>query len=120
MAVMTTFHPSDGDRVERTALFRYRLIAEALSPRLTPRQRGALVREISSRQHEFPEGDLGTVSRNTLDRWIRDYQAAALRGNGRSARPPTSPRSCTPATASGSRRAPCVSTCAGGGWTARR
>lgn len=65
---------------ERIALFRYRLIAEALNPRLRPRERGALVREIASRQHEFPDGSAGTVSRNTLDRWIRDYRAGRLAG----------------------------------------
>ena len=65
---------------ERIALFRYRLIAEALNPRLRPRERGRLVREIASRQHEFPDGSQGTVSRNTLDRWIRDYRAGRLAG----------------------------------------
>lgn len=65
---------------ERIALFRYRLIAEVLNPRLRPRERGRLVREIASRQHEFPDGSLGTVSRNTLDRWLRDYRAGRLAG----------------------------------------
>ncbi len=32
---------------ERIALFRYRLIAEALNPRLRPRERGRLVREVA-------------------------------------------------------------------------
>ena len=65
---------------ERIALFRYRLIANALNPRLRPRERGRLVREIASRQHEFPDGSVGTVSRNTLDRRIRDYRAGRLAG----------------------------------------
>src|SRR5215472_13066008 len=63
---------------ERIALFRYRLIAEALNPRLRPRERGRLVREMASRQHEFPDGSVGTVSRNTLDRWMRYYRARGL------------------------------------------
>jgi hypothetical protein len=59
---------------ERIALFRYRLIAEALNPRLRPRERGRLVREMASRQHEFPDGSVGTVSRNPPDRWMRYYR----------------------------------------------
>lgn len=65
---------------ERIALFRYRLIAEALNPRLRPRERGRLVREMADRQHEFPDGSVGTVSRNTLDRWMRYYRARGLAG----------------------------------------
>ena len=65
---------------ERIALFRYRLIAEALNRRLRPRERGGLVREMASRQHEFPDGSVGTVSRNTLDRWMRYYRARGLSG----------------------------------------
>lgn len=65
---------------ERLALFRYQLIVEALNPRLRPRERGRLVREMAGRQHEFPDGSVGTVSRNTLDRWIRYYRARGLAG----------------------------------------
>jgi putative transposase len=39
-----------------------------------------MVRHIASQVHEFPGGDQGTVSRTTLDRWIRDYRALGLEG----------------------------------------
>jgi hypothetical protein len=45
---------------ERIALFRYRLIAEALNPRAATATAGRLVREIASREHEFTDGRLDT------------------------------------------------------------
>ena len=64
-------------RAEQVALFRYQLIREAADPALSTRQRGRMVREIASRAHEGPFGDPVTVSRGTVDRWIR-----AWRGGG--------------------------------------
>jgi hypothetical protein len=71
------------DPAEALALWRYHLIAEALDPKLTGRERGLLVRRIAG-EHATPAGDIRAVSRNTLDRWIRRYRARA-RGP---ARPP--------------------------------
>jgi putative transposase len=39
-----------------------------------------MVRHIAGQVHEFPDGDQGTVSRTTLDRWIGDYRALGLDG----------------------------------------
>lgn len=64
-------------RAEQVALFRYQLIWEAADPALSTRQRGRMVREIASRAHEGPFGDPVTISRGTIDRWIR-----AWRGGG--------------------------------------
>jgi putative transposase len=68
------------DPAEQTALFRYRLIAEALSERLTPAERGLLVRELAARAHELPDGGRREFSRATLDRWIRAYRESGLQG----------------------------------------
>jgi hypothetical protein len=43
------------DSAEETALFRYRVIAEALSERLTPAERGLLVRELAAHTHAGPD-----------------------------------------------------------------
>ena len=57
------------------ALFRYALVREAADPRLTPRERGALVREVAAKLHSHPTDGLRQVARGTLDRWIRAYRA---------------------------------------------
>ena len=62
------------------ALFRYHLIAEALSPHLTPAERGWLVRDLASRAHPHPDGGVRAYSRNTFDRWIRAYREQGLDG----------------------------------------
>lgn len=59
---------------QEVGLFRYRLIAEALSEQLSTKQRGRLVRAIAGRTHPGPFGAPVRVSRATLDRWIRDYR----------------------------------------------
>jgi putative transposase len=65
---------------EAVALHRYSLIAEALAPRLSPRERGLLVRHIAAQVHLYPDGMERTVSRDTLDRWIRAYRARGFQG----------------------------------------
>ena len=67
------------DPAEALALWRYHLIAEALDPKRTGRERGLLVRQIAG-EHSTPGGDIRAVSRNTLDRWIRRYRAQGLAG----------------------------------------
>ena len=62
------------DRGEGIALFRYRVIAEALGPRLSAAERGALVRALARAEYELPDGSRRQFSRATLDRWIRGYQ----------------------------------------------
>jgi putative transposase len=61
-------------RAEQVALFRYQLIREAADPALSTRQRGAMVREIVSGAHEGPFGEPVTLSRSTVDRWIRAWR----------------------------------------------
>jgi len=68
------------DRSEALALWRYHLIAEALSPRLGSRERGMIVRRVADEQHAGHDGHPRIVSRNTLDRWIRAYRQHGLAG----------------------------------------
>jgi transposase len=68
------------DPDEQTALFRYRVIAEALNDRLSSAERGLLVRELASRAHELADGSRKEFSRATLDRWIRSYRESQLAG----------------------------------------
>jgi len=65
---------------EATALLRYRVIAEAISPRLSPADRGRIVRELPRQLHEHPDGSRRQYSRGTLDRWLRAYREQGLDG----------------------------------------
>ena len=84
-----------GDRAQRAqeiGLFRYALIRPAADPGLTTRQRGPLVRELAGQDHLGPFGDRVRVSRVTLDRWIRAWNAGgfdALVPSARHAEPRT-------------------------------
>jgi putative transposase len=68
------------DPAEAVALFRYRVIAEATTPRLTPRERGRLVRELALAAYEHPDGSQRQYTRGTLDRWVRAYREQGLEG----------------------------------------
>jgi putative transposase len=68
------------ESAEATALFRYRVIAEAISQRLSPADRGHLVRTLARQLHEHPDGSQRQYSRGTLDRWIRAYREHGLDG----------------------------------------
>ncbi len=68
------------DPAEQIALFRYRVIAEVLNDRLSPAERGLLVRELAACAHELPGGSRKEFSRATLDRWIRAYRESELAG----------------------------------------
>jgi len=65
-------------RAQDVALFRYRLIAPALEPGVTGRQRGRLVRGIAAQVHTGPSGGPARVSRKSLDRWIRAWRAGGF------------------------------------------
>ena len=65
-------------RARAVALFRYSLIREAADPELSTRQRGRLVRELASRPHAGPFGEQVTVSRPSLDRWIRAWRSGGF------------------------------------------
>jgi len=72
------------------ALWRWALTGPAMDPALTSRQRGAVVRDLASREHQHPDGRKASVSRRTIDRWI-----VARREGGSGALIP-SPRQCPP------------------------
>ena len=65
-------------RAEQVALFRYQLIREAADPGLTVRQRGRIVRELAGKAHQGPFGEPVTVSRATIDRWIRAWRSGGF------------------------------------------
>ena len=68
----------DHDQQEAVALHRFGVIAEATNPRLTPAERGAVVRAVAARAHLHPDGSERRYSRATIDRWIRAWRAGGL------------------------------------------
>ena len=64
------------DHKERVALFRYSVVSEAVSDRLSPAERGLVVRALATRPWVTPDGDERFISRTTIDRWV----AAAAAG----------------------------------------
>jgi len=81
------------ERAQEIALWRWTLVEPAMDPALTSRQRGRIVRDLASREHEGPDGKKKVaVSRRTLDRWV-----VARRGGGFEALVPE-PRQCAPRT----------------------
>ena len=80
------------ERARAIGLFRYQLIREAADPAHSIKQRGKMVRELASCEHTDPFGRRVRISRQTIDRWIRDW-----RRGGFDALVPN-PRQCTPRT----------------------
>jgi putative transposase len=70
----------DRELIEQIALHRWGVIAEAANPRLTPADRGLLVRAIAARGHAHPDGSMRRYSRGTIDRWLRDWRKEGLAG----------------------------------------
>lgn len=68
----------DEAHAEAVALHRWAVIAEAVSDRLGPAERGALVRAIAARAHTPPDGTVRHYSRATIDRWIRAWRSGGL------------------------------------------
>jgi putative transposase len=68
----------DNDLTEAIALHRWGVIAEATNTRLSPAERGALVRAIAARAHAHPDGGERRYSRPTIDRWIRAWRSGGL------------------------------------------
>src|SRR5438270_6453995 len=72
--------PMSTDPAETIALSRFRVIADATNPRLSPAERGQIVRELARQSHEQPDGSSRVYSRGTLDRWVRAYRDQGLDG----------------------------------------
>lgn len=66
------------ERARDVALFRYALIRQAADASLSTRQRGVLVRQLAAVEHTGPSGARVRVSRASLDRWIRAWQAGGF------------------------------------------
>ncbi len=69
----------DPAQKEAIALHRFGVIAEAVNERLSPAERGALVRQIAARSHAHPDGDERRYARGTVDRWLRAYKTEGLK-----------------------------------------
>ncbi len=68
------------DRSEVVALFRFSVISEAVSGRLTPAERGLIVRGLAARTWTTPEGVARSFSRGSIDRWVLAYRRGGLAG----------------------------------------
>jgi putative transposase len=66
------------ERARAIGLFRYQLIREAADQVHSTKQRGRLVRAIAAAEHTDPFGRRVRVSRQTVDRWIRDWRAGGF------------------------------------------
>ena len=66
------------ERARAIGLFRYQLIREAADPALSTKERGKMVRELASREHIDPFGRRVRISRQTIDRWIRDWRVGGF------------------------------------------
>jgi putative transposase len=66
------------DRARDIALYRYSLIRPLADPGLSATERGRLVRELAAQVHLGPSGEPVTVSRASLDRWIRAWRAGGF------------------------------------------
>jgi putative transposase len=68
------------DMADKIALHRWAVIAEAATERLTPAERGMVVRRIAGEAHTHPDGSSRHYSRATIDRWIRAWRKAGIGG----------------------------------------
>ena len=59
---------------ESEALHRFSVIREAADRGLNKRERGQLVKALTDRLHQGPAGELKTISRSTIERWISAYR----------------------------------------------
>ena len=69
---------SRASRAREIALYRYALLRPLADPALSPSERGKLVRELAAQVHVGPFGEPVTVSRASLDRWIRAWRAGGF------------------------------------------
>ena len=66
------------ERARETGLFRYSLVQELAEAGLSPAERGRRARGLAGRVHDGPGGQPVRVSRGTLDRWRRAYEAGGF------------------------------------------
>jgi putative transposase len=66
------------ERAREAGLFRYSLVQELAGAGLSPAERGRRARELAGRVHDGPGGRPARVSRGTLDRWRRAYEAGGF------------------------------------------
>ncbi|RSM40766.1 transposase [Amycolatopsis balhimycina DSM 5908] len=66
------------ERARAIGLFRYQLIREAADQQHSTKERGRMIRAIAETEHTDPFGRRVRVSRQTLDRWIRDWRAGGF------------------------------------------
>lgn len=73
-------HPKEQTRkrAEDIALFRYAIVREAADDKLSKSERGALVRSLAEVTHQGPDDNAVSVSRPTIDRWIRAYRSGGF------------------------------------------
>ena len=69
---------SRAERARDVALYRYSLIRSLADPQLSATERGRLVRQLADQVHLGPCGEPVTVSRASLDRWIRAWRAGGF------------------------------------------
>ena len=69
--------PTRADRAQEVALYRYALIRPLADPALSASERGKLVRRLAW-VHLGPFGEPVTVSRASLDRWIRAWRSGGF------------------------------------------
>jgi putative transposase len=70
--------PTRADRAQEVALYRYALIRPLADPALSGSERGKLVRGLAAQVHLGPFGEPVTVSRASLDRWIRAWRSGGF------------------------------------------
>lgn len=66
------------ERARAIGLFRYQLIRDAADSGYSTKQRGRMVRAIAAGQHTDPFGRRVRISRQTLNRWIRDWRTGGF------------------------------------------
>jgi hypothetical protein len=106
------------DPAEQVALFRFAVISEAVSPRLSPAERCVIVRALAARSWVTPEGVERSFARGTIDAgpvpraagWKRRSGCA---GPSRRARRPRSSTASSGPIGWSYRRVRCAPICAG-------
>jgi len=68
------------DRASRVALARWAVIAEAADERLSPAERGRVVREAARRAHRDVDGRVFRVTPRTIYRWLEAWRSEGFDG----------------------------------------